>query len=121
LSPVSKGIIYCSTHSLPLPWIGTLRSSGTVKVPPNPLVGERQELARIKKGTVDHEGDFLKMASEDFTPYYKPLIPLVKKLRRLVFPNGERWGKDDPNLYSRMREVLRKAMDDHDVKAGWTG
>lgn len=82
---------------------------------------DTEELAEIKKGTVVHEGDFLKMAGDHFTPYYKPLIPWVNKLRRLVFPNGERWGKDDPKLYSRMREVLRKATDDLDVKAGWTG
>jgi hypothetical protein len=79
------------------------------------------KLAKIKKGTVDHEGDFLKMASEHFTAYYQPLIPWVNKLRRLVFPNGERWEKGDPKLYSRMREVLRKAREDPDVKADWKG
>jgi hypothetical protein len=78
---------------------------------------DTEELAEIKKGMVGHEGDFLKMASEYFTAYYKPLIPWVNKLRRLVFPNGERWEKDDPKLYSRMRDVLRKAIEDPGVKA----
>jgi hypothetical protein len=82
---------------------------------------DTEELAEIKKGMVGHEGDFLKMAGEQFTTYHKPLIPWVNQLRRLVFPNGERWEKDDPKLYSRMREVLRKAIEDPDVKAGWTG
>jgi hypothetical protein len=47
---------------------------------------DTEELAEIKKGTVGHEGDFLKMAGEHFTTYYKSLIPWVNKLRRLVFP-----------------------------------
>jgi hypothetical protein len=82
---------------------------------------DMEELAEIKKGMMAHEGDFLKMASEHFTPYYQPLIPWVNKLRRLVFPNGERWGKDDLKFYSRMREVFQEAMDDPNVKADWTG
>jgi hypothetical protein len=41
----------------------------------------------------------------------------VNKLRRLVSPNGERWEKNDPKLYSRMREVLQKAIGNPDVKA----
>ena len=78
---------------------------------------DTEELAKIKKGEVSHERDFIKTAGEHFTTYHKPLIPWVNKLRRTVFPNGERWEKDDPKLYSQMREVLRKAMEDPDVKA----
>ena len=75
-----------------------------------------EELAIIKKGTVIDERDFLKQASEDFTTYTQPLIPWVNRLRRLVFPNGKRWEGDNPKLYSQMREVLRKATEDPDVK-----
>jgi hypothetical protein len=33
------------------------------------------KLAEIKKGTVVHESDFIKNITENFTPYYQPLIP----------------------------------------------
>jgi len=29
-----------------------------------------EELAKIKKGEVDNEGDFLKGAGDNFSPYY---------------------------------------------------
>ena len=73
------------------------------------------ELAMVKKGTVAHEGDFLKAAEENFTQYYKPLVPWVNRLRRVVFPNGARWETEDKGLYSRMKILLgdaRKALED---------
>ncbi len=65
------------------------------------------KLARSKFGTIGDESIFLKIAEENFTSYYLPLIPLVNRLRRKVFPNGEKWKKPDPELYSSMREILR--------------
>ena len=65
------------------------------------------KLVRSKVGTIGDESIFLKIAEENFTLYYQPLIPLVNRLRRKVFPNGEKWKKPDPELYSSIREILR--------------
>ncbi|RWA03782.1 hypothetical protein EKO27_g11323 [Xylaria grammica] len=73
------------------------------------------KLVRSKKGVIDDEDDFLKIAADNFTPYYEPLIPWVNRLRRKVFPNGERWKKEDPDLYSKMLEILREARQDPKV------
>ncbi len=78
-------------------------------------------LAEIKLGTVSEERRFIRTVTKHFTPYFRPLIPWVNRLRKTVFPDGKTHEREDRELYSRMREVLRKAMDDHDVKAGWTG
>ncbi|PHH49258.1 hypothetical protein CFIMG_007853RA00001 [Ceratocystis fimbriata CBS 114723] len=52
---------------------------------------DMEELAISKTGVVANEGDFLKIAEVNFTPYYCPFIPWVNSLRRIVFPNGVRW------------------------------
>jgi hypothetical protein len=72
---------------------------------------EAEKLAKAKKGEVDDEGDFLKMAEVYFTSYYQPLIPWVNRLRKVVFPGGGRW-KEDRKLYSQMKEILREARED---------
>jgi Fungal protein kinase len=82
---------------------------------------DTEELAEIKKGVVVHEKDFIKMVTENFTRYYQPLIPWVNRLRKVVFPNGERWEKEDRMLYSQIKEVLQKAMQDFNVLAEWIG
>src|SRR5256885_454244 len=51
---------------------------------------DTEELAEIKKGTVVNEGDFIKNITENFSPYYHPLIPWVNRLRKVVFPEGKR-------------------------------
>ncbi|KAF2240231.1 hypothetical protein BU26DRAFT_443196, partial [Trematosphaeria pertusa] len=63
------------------------------------------------------ESIFLKIAEENFTSYYQPLIPPVNILRRKVFPNGERWKRPEPELYSLMKEILREARKDPNVVA----
>lgn len=73
------------------------------------------KLARSKLGTIGDESMFLKIAEENFTAYYRPLIPWVNRLRRMTFPNGERWKKEDSGLYSRMTEILREARKDPKV------
>ncbi|KAK5998601.1 hypothetical protein PT974_00982 [Cladobotryum mycophilum] len=70
------------------------------------------ELAKLKKGEISDEGDFIKTAEESFTLCYQPLIPWVNRLRKVVFPNGRRWEKENPELYMRMKEVLREAQQD---------
>ncbi|KAI9772444.1 MAG: hypothetical protein M1840_000647 [Geoglossum simile] len=78
---------------------------------------EMEELANLKKGMVDHEGDFIKTVEENFTLYYRPLIPWVNRLRKVVFPDGGRWKREDQELYSQMRAILEKARSDPEVSA----
>jgi hypothetical protein len=66
---------------------------------------------------VYEEGDFIRYAEEDFTPYYQPLIPWINRLRKVVFPNGRRWQREDEGLYSRMREIIGEARKDPKVSA----
>ncbi|KAI9775934.1 MAG: hypothetical protein M1839_000723 [Geoglossum umbratile] len=73
------------------------------------------KLAKIKQGMVVHEGDFIKEISQNFTPYYQPLIPWVNRLRRVVFPDGKRWERKEPALYSQMKAVLENAREDLQV------
>lgn len=73
---------------------------------------DTEELASSKKGVIDDEEDFLKIAEENFTAYYRPLITWVNRLRRKVFPNGERWKKPEQALYRSMKDILREARMD---------
>ncbi|XXH05277.1 hypothetical protein Hte_011702 [Hypoxylon texense] len=72
-------------------------------------------LAGLKKGMVSDEGDFIKTTEERFTKYYRPLIPWVNRLRRVVFPNGTRWQKEDKALYSSMQNIFHIAQKDPNV------
>ncbi|EAS32100.3 uncharacterized protein CIMG_03124 [Coccidioides immitis RS] len=74
-----------------------------------------EKLANEKKGVIADEGDFLKIAEENFTPYYQPLGSWVNRLRRVVFPDGRRWKKLNPHLSSEMMDVLRRAQSDSNV------
>ncbi len=74
-------------------------------------------MVRSKVGTIGDESIFLKIAEEYFTSYYQTLIPSVNRLRRKVFPNGERWKRMDPALYSSMKAILREALKDPKVMA----
>ncbi|KAH6883929.1 serine/threonine-protein kinase Sgk2 [Thelonectria olida] len=70
------------------------------------------ELASSKKGVIDDEGDFLQIMDEYFITYFRDLMPWINRIRRKVFPNGERWKKSNPKLYSEMKEILREAGKD---------
>ncbi|KAL7899177.1 hypothetical protein HDV63DRAFT_393888 [Trichoderma sp. SZMC 28014] len=70
------------------------------------------QLALSKKGLISDEVDFLALADENFTDHYLPFVPWVNRLRRKVFPNGKRWKKPNPELYSSMKEILRSARKD---------
>jgi len=70
------------------------------------------KLVGSKKGVISDEEDFLNSARVNFTPHYKPLIPCVNRLRRKVFPNGERWKKPELGLYESMTDILRQARKD---------
>jgi hypothetical protein len=77
---------------------------------------DMEELAELKKGVVAHEGDFIRMAHENITQFYRPLVPWINRLRKVVFPNGGRWEYPDEALYSRMQKVLRAAQEDPKVQ-----
>ncbi|KAE8353895.1 hypothetical protein BDV28DRAFT_97792 [Aspergillus coremiiformis] len=76
-----------------------------------------KKLAHSKKGVVDDEGDFLKIAEESFTSYYQLLVSWVNRLRRVVFPGGVRRKDEDRRLYTQMKETLRRAAEDPKVLA----
>jgi hypothetical protein len=60
---------------------------------------------------VGEEEDFLATVSKNFTRYFRPLIPCINRLRKVVFPAGRRWKIENENLYSEMKAVLREAID----------
>jgi hypothetical protein len=70
------------------------------------------KLAGSKKSVIDDERDFLKIAHTSFTLYYQSLIPYVNRLRRKVFPNGERWRSPNVQLYDDMKHILRLAQNE---------
>lgn len=75
-----------------------------------------EELALLKAGLVGNERVFLHRVGQSFTPYFEPLIPWVNRMRRLLFPGDKPWeDKQDPELYARMRQMLRDAQKDADV------
>ncbi|KAI0977456.1 hypothetical protein F4678DRAFT_413137 [Xylaria arbuscula] len=72
-------------------------------------------LADLKKAVIDDDRDFIPKADRYFTDYYKPLIPWVDKLRRVVFPDGRRWQQADETLYLQMTQILNDAQNDPQV------
>ncbi|KAI0798397.1 hypothetical protein GGR55DRAFT_672294, partial [Xylaria sp. FL0064] len=77
-------------------------------------IEDPDELARLKLGTISKRPYFNNTISAYFTPYYRPLIPWVVKLRDVVFPNGN-WEREDKTLYSQMRQILRDGQNDPQV------
>ena len=57
------------------------------------------KLAKLKSRLVSRERYFLN-CTKIFTPYYKPLVLWVNKLRKVVFLIDGRWEKEDRGLYS---------------------
>lgn len=76
---------------------------------------DTEELAGMKLGVVATETIFMRTISDYFTPFYTPLIGLLNRLRKVVFPDGEPWKREDERLYNRMRELLRDWNDSLDV------
>ena len=74
-------------------------------------------LAKLKLGTVFDRSIFLETAKKFFTPYYRPLIPCMERLRKIFFDENQKWQKGDEQVYSQMRQVLQKAMKDSRVLA----
>ncbi|OAX84081.1 hypothetical protein ACJ72_01560 [Emergomyces africanus] len=74
-----------------------------------------EELAGMKIGVIAAEDVFLKTMNDNITVHYQSLIPCVNKLRRHVFPGNGRWNTPNPNLSSKMKQVLQEAQSDLEV------
>jgi hypothetical protein len=78
-------------------------------------------LADAKAGLFSNEQDFLGRIKPNFTDYYAHLVPWINALRRVVFPDRNRWAEPDLFMYSRLKAVLERAMLGSFVKADRLG
>ncbi|EFY95436.1 Protein kinase-like protein [Metarhizium robertsii ARSEF 23] len=72
-------------------------------------------LVQLKVGTIGDESIFLKIAGDNFTPFYRPLIPLMNKVRKKIFPHGETWRTENFGMYRMIKEILADGQSDPDV------
>ncbi len=66
-----------------------------------------EKLASEKAGRVSKR--LFDLVADKFIPYCKPLINYVKKLHKVVFPEGVARLEKDRELYIQIRSVLEKA------------
>nr|ODN94898.1 hypothetical protein L204_04238 [Cryptococcus depauperatus CBS 7855] len=72
-------------------------------------------LADLKFATIGDERMFLDTTRAQFTPFYKPLIPLMNEIRKKVFPNDQWWETEDMELYSLIKEILANGQKDPEI------
>jgi hypothetical protein len=65
-------------------------------------------LTIYKLGTVAQEAIFMNTITDHVTEYYKPLIPLLNRLRKAVFPKDEPWEREDEQFYTQVVNILRE-------------
>ncbi|WVO12825.1 hypothetical protein L204_100433 [Cryptococcus depauperatus] len=70
------------------------------------------ELAGLKLVTISSEEIFLDATGAHFTPFYQPLIPLMNKIRKEIFPNGKWRMTENRELYSLIKEILANGQKD---------
>lgn len=68
---------------------------------------DTEQLAKLKLGTIANETIFMRTVTNNFTPHYKALIPMMNELRKVVFPKNNPWERENKKLYSQMQEILR--------------
>ena len=73
-----------------------------------PCYVDTEDLTGIDLGVVAKEAIFLKTTSDNVTEYYAPLIPVLNKLRKVVFPGDKPWDREDERLYSQMTNILQR-------------
>ena len=73
-------------------------------------------LLKVKAGEVNGV-IFAQTAARYFTDYYRPLTPLVNKLRQQIFPEGGPWKHEDIGLYGRIRSILVEGCTDPKITA----
>ncbi|KAH7025329.1 hypothetical protein B0J12DRAFT_686493 [Macrophomina phaseolina] len=74
-----------------------------------------KKLAREKAGLVLKAADFDVEVEDNFTSYCRPLISCIQQLRKVVFPNGRSWDRQEEErrrLYFEMMSVLDEARTD---------
>lgn len=74
-------------------------------------LGDRA-LANSKRGIVAISKDFNDVMDQNFTPYYRPLMPCLGQLRRVVFPGGAWREKGNWDLYQQIKDILHRAAED---------
>lgn len=68
-----------------------------------------EELASYKYGVIGE--DLFDRTLESYcTDYYRPLIPCLRNLWKIIFPGGRTWKKEDLRLYGLVQDVLREAQ-----------
>ncbi|KAF7867284.1 hypothetical protein EAF04_005367 [Stromatinia cepivora] len=67
-------------------------------------------LAAAKTGMIVDEARFEKRVVPNFTKYCTPLIPCIQKLRKVVFPDGKPWSREDRQVYSHMKSVIEESI-----------
>ncbi|WVO13166.1 hypothetical protein L204_100778 [Cryptococcus depauperatus] len=76
-------------------------------------------LVNLKFATIGSERRFLNTTRAHFTPFYKPLIPLMNKIRKKIFPNDKWWREEDREedreLYSLIKGILAKGQKDPEI------
>ncbi len=88
------------------------KSRGTVEKFERWNYQDMEELSSLKLGLVSWESLFMKTMDEFCTPYHKPLIPLLNRLRKIVFPGDRAWKRESMKLYSKMRQALQDGQKD---------
>lgn len=59
-----------------------------------PCYVDTEELTGIDLGVVAKEAILLKTTSDNVTEYHTPLIALLYKLRKVIFPRDKPWGRE---------------------------
>nr|ODN77253.1 hypothetical protein L203_06334 [Cryptococcus depauperatus CBS 7841] len=72
-------------------------------------------LADLKFATIGDERMFLDTTRAQFTPFYKPLIPLMNEIRKKVFPNDQWWETENMELYSLIKGILANGQKDPEI------
>ncbi|WVN91167.1 uncharacterized protein L203_106421 [Cryptococcus depauperatus CBS 7841] len=72
-------------------------------------------LVDLKFATIGGERMFLDTTRARFTPFYKPLIPLMNEIRKKVFPNDQWWTTENRELYSLIKRILANGQKDPEI------
>lgn len=74
-----------------------------------------ERLAREKTGQISKA--IFDTVDRYFTDHCKPIIPCLKELHKVVFPQGSRWFGEHRELYSDMERILERERDHIKTKA----
>ena len=68
---------------------------------------------QLKVSTIGNKSIFLKIAGDNFTSFYRPMIPLMNKLRKKIL--GETWRTENLGMYRTMKEIFVDGQSDSAV------